>query len=106
FSSPLALVPPPLAGIRGEGVLPSTLDLSVNNALRLQTTIPPGPFAINSLPANAGQGDALVVVRNILGQEQTISVPYYVSPLLLREGVSSFSYEIGAARDNYGLTSN
>ena len=106
FTTQPGFVTTPLAGIRGEAVLPSTLDLYVNNALRLQTTIPPGPFAINSLPANAGQGDALVVVRNILGQEQTISVPYYVSPLLLREGLSSFSYEIGAARDNYGLTSN
>jgi outer membrane usher protein len=96
----------PLAGIRGEAILPSTLDLYINNALRLQTTIPPGPFAINDLPANSGQGEARVVVRNMLGQEQIISVPYYVSPSLLRAGLSSYSYEIGAARDNYGLTSN
>jgi len=106
FTTQPGFVTTPLAGIRGEAVLPSTLDLYINNALRLQTTIPPGPFAIDDLPANSGQGDARVVVRNMLGQEQTISVPYYVSPLLLRAGLSSYSYEIGAARDNYGLTSN
>ena len=106
FTTQPGFVTTPLAGIRGEAILPSTLDLYINNALRLQTTIPPGPFAINDLPANSGQGEARVVVRNILGQEQTISVPYYVSPLLLRAGLSSYSYEIGAARDNYGLTSN
>jgi outer membrane usher protein len=106
FTTQPGFVTTPLAGIRGEAVLPSTLDLYINNALRLQTTIPPGPFVINDLPANAGQGEALVVVRNMLGQEQTISVPYYVSPLLLSAGLSSYSYEIGAARDNYGLTSN
>ncbi len=106
FTTQPGFVTTPLAGIRGEAILPSTLDLYINNALRLQTTLPPGPFAINDLPANAGQGQALVVVRNMLGQEQTISVPYYVSPLLLRAGLSSYSYEIGAARDNYGLTSN
>jgi outer membrane usher protein len=106
FTTQPGFVTTPLAGIRGEAILPSTLDLYINNALRLQTTIPPGPFVINDLPANAGQGEALVVVRNMLGQEQTISVPYYVSPLLLSAGLSSYSYEIGAARDNYGLTSN
>jgi len=68
--------------------------------------MPPGPVASDDLPANSGQGEARVVVRNMLGQEQIISVPYYVSPLLLRAGLSSYSYEIGAARDNYGLASN
>jgi outer membrane usher protein len=106
FTTQPGFVTTPLAGIRGEAILPSTLDLYVNNALRLQTTIPPGPFAIDDLPATSGQGDARVVVRNMLGQEQTISVPYYVSPSLLRAGLSSYSFEIGAARDNYGLTSN
>jgi outer membrane usher protein len=106
FATQPGFVTAPLAGLRGEAVLPSTLDLYINNALRLQTTIPPGPFAINDLPVNSGQGEARVVVRNLLGQEQTISVPYYVSPSLLREGLSSYSFEVGAARDNYGLTSN
>lgn len=106
FTTQPGFVTTPLAGIRGEAVLPSTLDLYLNDALRLQTTIPPGPFTINDLPVNSGQGEARVVVRNMLGQEQTISVPYFVSPLLLRAGLSSFSYEVGAARDNYGLVSN
>src|SRR5271165_750354 len=98
FSTQPGFVTTPLAGIRGEAVLPSTLDLYINNAMRLQTTIPPGPFAINDLPVNSGEGEARVVVRNMLGQEQTISVPYYVSPSLLRQGLSSYSFEIGAAR--------
>jgi outer membrane usher protein len=106
FTTQPGFVTTPLAGIRGEAVLPSTLDLYINNALRLQTTIPPGPFVINDLPVNSGVGEARVVVLNMLGQEQTISVPYYVSPSLLRAGLSSFSYEVGAARDNYGLASN
>jgi outer membrane usher protein len=106
FTTQPGFVTTPLAGIRGEAVLPSTLDLYINNALRLQTTIPPGPFTINNLPVTSGEGEANVVVRNMLGQEQTISVPYYVSPSLLRAGLSSFSYEIGAARDNYGLASD
>ena len=106
FTTQPGFVTTPLAGIRGEAVLPSTLDLYINEALRLQTTLPPGPFAINDLPVNSGEGEARVIVRNMLGQQETISVPYFVSPSLLRAGLSSFSYEIGAARYDYALASN
>jgi outer membrane usher protein len=106
FTTQPGLVTTPLAGIRGEAVLPSTVDLYVNNALRLETSVPPGPFAINDLPVISGQGEARIVVQNVLGQQQIITVPYYASPSLLRAGLSSFSYEVGVARDNYGLTSD
>ena len=106
FSTQPGFVTTPLAAIHGEAVLPSTLDLYVDNALRLHTAVPPGPFSINDLPLSSGEGEAHVVLRNLLGQQETISVPYYASPLLLRPGLSSFSYEVGAARDDYGLASN
>lgn len=106
FSTQPGFVTTPLIAVKGEAVLPSTIDLYINNALRMQTEVPPGPFAIVNLPVITGAGVAQVVERNIMGQEQTISVPYYSSPLLLRAGLSSFSYEIGFARDNYGLASD
>lgn len=106
FTTQPGFVSSPLAGLRGEAVLPSTVDLYVNNTLRLRTSVPPGPFAINDLPLISGQGEARLVVRDIMGREQLISVPYYSSPALLRPGISSFSYEIGLARHNYGLASN
>jgi outer membrane usher protein len=106
FSTQPSFVTTPLAGIHGEAVLPSTIDLYIDDALRLQTSVPPGPFSINNLPVISGQGTAQIVVRDVLGQQQLITVPYYASPSLLRPGLSSFSYEVGAARDNYGLSSN
>jgi outer membrane usher protein len=106
FTTQPGFVTTPLAGVHGEAVLPSTLDLYINNALNLETNVLPGPFTINNLPLISGQGEARLVVRNILGQEQQISTPYYASPVLLRPGLSSFSYEIGAARVDYGLQSN
>ena len=106
FSTQPSFVTTPLAGVRGEAVLPSTIDLYINNALRLQTSVPPGPFSINNLPVISGQGTAQIVVRDVLGQQQLITVPYYASPSLLRPGLSSFSYEVGAVRDNYGISSN
>lgn len=106
FSTQPGFLTTPLAGFRGEAVLPSTIDLYVNDALRLQTSVPPGPFSIHNLPVISGQGAAQIEVRDVLGQQQLITVPYYASPNLLRPGLSSFSYEVGAARDNYGLSSN
>jgi outer membrane usher protein len=106
FTTQPGFITTPLAGVHGEAVLPSTIDLYINNALNLETSVSPGPFTINNLPLISGQGEARLVVRNILGQEQQINTPFYASPVLLRSGLSSFSYEIGAARVDYGLQSN
>jgi outer membrane usher protein len=61
---------------------------------------------MRNLPLVSGQGDIQLVVRDVLGREQVVNVPYYSSPTLLRAGLNSFSYEVGAARNNYGLASN
>jgi outer membrane usher protein len=106
FTTQPGFVTTPLAGLKGEAVLPSTVDLYVNNALRLESAVPPGPFSIPNVPLVSGLGEVQLVVRDMLGREQLISVPYYSSPSLLREGLSSYSYEMGAVRNDYGVTSN
>ncbi len=47
-----------------------------------------------------------VVVRDLLGREQVISVPFYASASLLAKGLHDFSYEAGAERRNFGTDSN
>jgi outer membrane usher protein len=106
FSTQPGFVTTPMAGLHGEAVLPSVVDVYVNDALRMRTTVPPGPFSIHDLPLVSGQGEARVIVRDVFGREQMVSVPYYSSPALLRPGLSSYSYEAGVARNNYGVTSN
>ena len=61
----------------GEAVLPSTVDLYVDNELRMRREVPSGPFSIQDLPVMTGQGDARLVVRDILGREQVITQPFY-----------------------------
>ena len=100
------LITMPLPGVTGEAALPSTLDLYVNNTLRMQSNVPGGPFLINDVPVVTGEGDVRLVVRDLLGHEQTISEPYYASPSLLRAGLQEYSFEAGFARDNYGITSD
>lgn len=106
FGTQPGFIPFPQPGARGEAVLPSTLDVYVNNALRLRRDIPPGPFEISSLPVVTGQGQVQLVVRDLLGRQQVVTLPYYASPALLRQGLSDYSYELGFVRQNYGLTDN
>ncbi len=95
----------PLPDMSGEAVLPSTLDLYVNGVLRMRDEVPTGPFTVNSLPVVTGQGDVQMVLRDMLGREQVFSGNFYASSRLLKQGLSDFSYEVGAIRDNYGLES-
>jgi outer membrane usher protein len=95
----------PLPGVAGEAALPSTLDLYVDNMLRLQTNVPSGPFRVDDVPIITGEGDIRLVVKDLLGRQQVISEPYYASPQLLRAGLQEYSFETGLVRNNFGLTS-
>jgi len=92
--------------MEGEAALPSTLELYVNDMLRLKREVPAGPFSIQDMPIVTGQGEARVVVTDLLGREQVIVAPYYASPRLLDAGLNAYSFEVGAIREDYGLASN
>lgn len=95
----------PLPTVRGEAALPSTLDLYVNNGRRLQSDVPPGPFEITNVPLIIGAGEVQVVVRDLMGRQQTITQPYYVSQRLLRPELHDFSVDVGSVREDYGVAS-
>lgn len=96
---------PPQSAI-GQAVLPSTVDVFVNNALVARQNVPPGPFSISNLPAVTGAGEVRLVVRDLFGREQLITQPFYASQALLRESLEDFSYELGLVRENFGINSN
>ena len=106
FSIQPDFIPFPLPEMSGEVAIPSTVDLYVNNTKRMSHEVPSGPFSIQDLPVMTGQGDARLVVRDILGRERVITQPYFVSPRLLKQGLQDYSYELGFVRRNYGFDSN
>ena len=106
FSTQPGFVTFPLPGISGEAAMPSTVDLYVNNALRMRRQVPSGPFSIQDLPVTNGQGDARLVVRDILGREQVITQPFFTDSRLLKQGLQEYSYELGFVRRNFGIDSN
>jgi outer membrane usher protein len=105
FSTQPGFLSFPLPTMQGQAALPSTVDVYVNNSLRSQSQVPAGPFDLTDVPIVTGQGQVRMVVRDLLGREQVVLQPYYVSPALLRPGLRAFSYEVGAVREDYGLAS-
>jgi len=106
FATQPDLITIPLPSVGGESALPSTLELYVNDALRMRQDLPGGPFNVRDVPIVNGDGQIRVVVRDLLGREQVITQAYYSSPRLLRPGLHDYSVEAGAIRENFGLTSN
>lgn len=86
----------------GAATLPSVLDIFVDNTLRASQDIRPGPFSIVDLPVVTGQGQVRVVARDVLGREQIILAPFYVSRRQLKPGLALYSFEAGALRHDYG----
>jgi outer membrane usher protein len=106
FSTQPGFVPYPLPTFAGQAALPSTVDVFVNDALRYRGTVDQGPFSLNQIPALVGGGQARVVLTDPLGQQQVSTLAFNITPQLLREGLSDFSYEIGFVRTGYQQTSD
>jgi outer membrane usher protein len=96
----------PQKSVAGQAVLPSTVEMFINNALVSRQNVPPGPFSIRNIPVVTGEGNVRLVVRDLFGREQVITRPFYNSQALLRKGLEDFSYEFGSVRENFGINSN
>jgi outer membrane usher protein FimD/PapC len=68
------------------------------------SSVQPGPFQLTNVPIVTGAGQMQLVVRDLLGRETVISQSYCIAPVLLAPGVTDFSFEAGALRENYGTT--
>ncbi len=93
----------PLPIIAGQSSAPSTVDLYVNDVLRQTSQVPTGPFTIDNFPLLTGSGQARLVVRDLLGRETVLVQDFFASSDLLDEGLSDWSAEVGAVRQNFGI---
>jgi outer membrane usher protein len=92
----------PIPVIQGTSSAPSTVELYVNDALRQTSNVPAGPFAIDNFPLLTGGGNVRMVVRDVLGRETVIVQPFFSHSSLLEKGLSDWSVELGAVRENLG----
>jgi len=106
FATRPDLVLSPGEAVAGQAIVPSTVDVFVNNALVAQQPVRPGPFSITNIPPVTGAGNVTLVIRDELGREQVITRPFYASQALLRPGLDDFSVEAGWLRRNFGIASD
>jgi len=99
------LVTFPLPNLGGSAVVPSAVDVYINNVRQYSGNVPSGPFVVNSVPGITGAGTASVVTRDALGRPISTTLPIYIDSRMLSAGLSSYSAELGFLRRNYGLTS-
>lgn len=95
------LVTQPLPAVQGSAQVPSGVDLLVNGRPAGSASVGPGRYTLDTLPGVTGAGEIRVVQRDVLGAEQVQTVPYYVSPRLLRPGLTDACAEAGALRRGY-----
>ena len=95
----------PLVSFTGESVLPSTVDLMINGIRQSREQVLPGQFQIDTAPTLNGAGQAQVVITDINGRSQVVNFSIYGSQQLLQQGMSDWSLELGAVRQDYGINS-
>src|SRR5574337_667320 len=96
----------PIPALLGQATLPSQIDLYVNGMRQFNGQVPAGPFQLNTLPNISGAGNAQVVLTDAFGRSTTLNFSLYGTQQLLKQGLSSWSVELGRVRENYGLASN
>ena len=98
----------PLQAVAGRAVVPSVVDVYMNNALVMTREVPPGPFSVDRIPVTTGSGNLRLVVRDVANREQAITVtqPFYGTSSLLARGLSEYSVEGGWIREDFGIASN
>ena len=95
----------PIPTLAGSATAPSTVDLYINDTLRQTSQVPSGPFTVDNYPLVTGSGQARLVVRDILGRETVLVQDFFTHSNLLRQGLSDWSVEAGAVRNNLGIES-
>ncbi len=105
FATDPSFVTFPRPAIGGLAQQNSVVDVLIDDATRATRNVPPGPFTIENLPVVTGAGEVQLRVTDLLGREQIVTQPYYVSSRLLREGLHEYSYGFGFERKDFGTKS-
>ena len=105
FATDPAFVTFPLPSIGGLAEQDSVVDVIVDNLTQATEAVTPGPFTIDNVPVVTGAGEVQLRVTDLLGREQLVTQPYYVSNRILKPDLHEFSYETGFKRNRFGETS-
>jgi outer membrane usher protein len=97
------VVSSPLLSFSGTAALPSSIDVYVDNIRAYSGSVAAGRFNLSDVPMITAGGEAVFVLRDESGHEQTTKVPFFATPTLLAAGTVDFVIAAGKARDNYAM---
>lgn len=86
--------------IRGISETNAKVQVTQRGRVLYETTVPAGPFELNDIGAMGYGGDLQVTISEADGRKRTQVVPFSAPPMLLRDGVSRFSFTVGKVRDD------
>lgn len=104
FSLKPYMLTTPLPAFLGSATLPSSFELYINGVKSYNGEVPAGNFQINTMPNFSGMGNSQVMMTDALGRKTVQSFSFYNDQLMLREGLTSWSAELGVIRENYGYS--
>jgi outer membrane usher protein len=106
FSMRPDLITFPMPTISGSAAVPSTVQVLTDGNVAASTQVGAGPFQVPQLPVVSGAGTISMTVTNALGQQVTVTQPFYASSSLLAPGLQTFALQSGAVRRDWGTVSN
>lgn len=86
--------------VRGVAESNARVSIRQNGVLLHETTVSPGPFAIDDLYATGYGGDLAVTVTEADGRVRQFTVPYAAVPQQLRPGTYRFSVTAGTVHED------
>ena len=106
FSMRPDLVTFPVPTISGSAAVPSTVQVLANGNTVISRDVDAGPFEVPQLPVVSGAGTISMTVTNSMGEQVTVTQPFYASSSLLAPGLQTFGVQTGLVRRNWGSVSN
>ena len=106
FSMRPDLVTFPLPTVTGSTAVASSVSVLADGNLIVASQVGAGPFEVPQLPVVSGAGTISMTVTNALGQQVTLTQPFYASSSLLDPGLQTFAVQSGLVRRNWGTVSN
>lgn len=92
----------PDASLTGLAVLPSVVDIYIDNIKQNSSHVDPGPFDIQGMPVRNGVNTVQMVVTDITGKRTVQTYDLYGGDELLKTGLTEGSMEVGVVRRNWG----
>lgn len=96
------IVTSPLLSFSGTATVPSSIDVYVDNVRAYSGSVAAGPFNLSDVPLITSGGEAVFILRDEGGNEQTTTVPFFATQNLLSAGTVDFAVAVGHGRQDFG----